>query len=356
MESIKKKCSLLEHKEIDANLFCEECKIYLCNKCESYHSKLFPYHHTYNSDKDLNEIFSGFCKENKHHEKLEFFCKTHNQLCCAICIAKIKTKDIGKHNECDVCLLDDIKDKKKNKIEENIKYLKKLSNTLNQSLTQLELVFKKMNERKETIKGKIQNVFTKLKSELNDREEELLQETDEICNKIYCTESIVEEGKQLPAKTKFLLEKAQDINKVYDKDNSSLFINGCINVENNIKNIIEINENIKKCNNSINENIYFIEEEEEINKFSQNIKKFGKIYFNKFEEIDFDAKTIKKMPFEGDIKIKVDDVVVLSQSSVDQNRNIIKKIIIKSLIEDIENNRLSKYFKNFILYIINFVL
>lgn len=257
MEATKKKCSLLEHREIDAILFCEECKIYLCNKCESYHSKLFPIHHTYNSEKDLNEIFSGFCKENKHHEKLEFFCKTHNQLCCAICIAKIKTKDIGKHNECDVCLLDDIKDKKKNKIEENIKYLKELSNTLKKSLTELRLVFEKMNESKENIKGKIQNVFTKLRSELNDREEELLQETDEICNEIYCTESIVKEGEKLPDKTKLLLEKAQDINKVYDKNNTSLFINGCINVENNIKTIIELNENIKKCNNSIKSKYIF---------------------------------------------------------------------------------------------------
>ena len=79
----------------------------------------------------------------------------------------------------------------------------------------------------------------------------VLQETDEICNEIYCTESIVKEGEKLPDKTKLLLEKAQDINKVYDKNNTSLFINGCINVENNIKTIIELNENIKKCNNSI---------------------------------------------------------------------------------------------------------
>ena len=197
-----------------------------------------------------------------------------------------------------------------------------------------------MNESKENIKGKIQNVFTKLRSELNDREEELLQETDEICNKLYCTESIVKEGEKLPDKTKLLLEKAQDINKVYDQNNTSLFINGCINVESNIKTIIELNENIKKCNNSINQNIYFNEEKEEMNKFTRNIKRFGKIYFNKFEE-----KTIEAMPVEGDIKIKVNDFVILSRASVAQNRNIIKKIMMKSLIEYVENKRLFKYFK-----------
>ena len=287
MEKQKKKCSLLEHKETNANSFCLECKIYLCNKCESHHSKLFPNHQTYNSDKDLNELFTGFCKEKEHHEKLEFFCKTHNQLCCATCIAKIKTKEIGIHKDCDVCLIDDIKNEKKNKIEENIKYLKELSNTLQTSIDKLNTVFEKINEKKEKIKTKIQSVFTKLRNDLNNREDKLLLETDEIFNKIYCNENIIKEGIKLPEKIKLLLEKVENINREYDNNNSSLFINDCINVENNIKNIIEINENIKKCNNSININICFLpKEEEKINQFSESIKIFGKINLDEFEEIN----------------------------------------------------------------------
>ena len=197
MENQKKKCSLLEHKETNANSFCVECKIYLCNKCENYHSKLFPNHQTYNSEKDLNDIFTGYCKEKEHHEKLEFFCKTHNHLCCATCIAKIKTKEIGIHKDCDVCLLDDIKNEKKNKIEENIKYLKELSNSLQTSIDNLKTVFEKINEKKENIKTKIQSVFTKLRNELNNREDKLLLEADEILNKIYCHENIIKEGVKL---------------------------------------------------------------------------------------------------------------------------------------------------------------
>ena len=75
MEATKKKCSLLEHKEIDAILFCEECKIYLCNKCESYHSKLFPIHHTYNSEKDLMKYFQVFAKKINIMKNLNFFVK-----------------------------------------------------------------------------------------------------------------------------------------------------------------------------------------------------------------------------------------------------------------------------------------
>ena len=178
----------------------------------------------------------------------------------------------------------------------------------------------------------------------------VLQETDKICNEIYCTESIVKEGEKLPDKTKLLLEKAQDINKVYDQNNTSLFINGCINVENNIKTIIKLNENIRKCNNSIDQNIYFNEEKEEINKFTRNIKRFGKIYFNKFKE-----KTIETMPVEEDIIIKVNDLSVLSQASVSQCRNILKNIIIKSLVEDAENKILFKYFNFFKLFQIYYI-
>ena len=53
-------------------------------------------------------------------------------------------------------------------------------------------------------------------------------------------------------------------------------INDCINIENNIKNIIEINENIKKSN--IKEiNIQFYPEDDQISQFIENIKAFGEI-------------------------------------------------------------------------------
>ena len=53
----KNKCSLDEHKEIDSKSICIKCNIYMCNKCESLHSKLFPNHKTFNSEKNINEIF-----------------------------------------------------------------------------------------------------------------------------------------------------------------------------------------------------------------------------------------------------------------------------------------------------------
>jgi hypothetical protein len=46
MENQKKKCSLKKHAEIDAIIFCQDCKTYMCNKCQSHHSELFENHKT----------------------------------------------------------------------------------------------------------------------------------------------------------------------------------------------------------------------------------------------------------------------------------------------------------------------
>ena len=121
MEAKNKKCSYEKHKEELANYYCKNCNIYMCNKCFEHHSKLFENHFLIKTDKDNKEIFTGYCNEEGHLEVLEFFCKNHNKLCCSSCICKIKNKKYGKHNDCDICLINDIKEEKKNKLNENIK-------------------------------------------------------------------------------------------------------------------------------------------------------------------------------------------------------------------------------------------
>ena len=77
MEKIK--CSIKKHSEIDAIFYCSKCKIFLCNKCKNYHFELFEDHHLYDLSTDINELFTGYCKEKKHNNELEYYCKTHNQ-------------------------------------------------------------------------------------------------------------------------------------------------------------------------------------------------------------------------------------------------------------------------------------
>ena len=180
-----KKCFSEEHKEIDAVTFCPQCRIYMCNKCTNYHLPFFKNHHPFNLNKE-DEIFTGFCNEKNHPNKLEYFCKTHNQLCCAACLCKLNQIGDGQHKDCKVCLILDIKDEKKNKLNENIKLLEDLEKTFNEDMKGLKEVVQKIENDKEDLKLKIQNIFTKIRTILNEREDELLLEIDNIYkNKIF---------------------------------------------------------------------------------------------------------------------------------------------------------------------------
>ena len=161
MEFVKK-CSSQEHLEVNAINYCPKCEIYMCNKCEKIHSNLCPNHQSFNINQDLKDIFSGFCKEERHHQfPLEFFCKNHNSLCCAACIAKLNEKGNGQHKDCNVCIIENIKDEKKNKLKENIKNLEELSNNLIQAINELKIIYEKINESKEELKTNIQKIFQK---------------------------------------------------------------------------------------------------------------------------------------------------------------------------------------------------
>ena len=225
METQKKKCSLDEHREIDSKTICIKCNIYMCNKCDALHSKLFPNHTIFNSEKNVNEIFTGICKEKGHMNKLQFFCKTHNQLCCVACIAKIQEDNIGLHKDCNICTLKEIKDEKKNNINENINYLNELSKTLDKSVEKLINAFENINKSKEELKTKIQNIFTKIRNELNNREDKLLSEVDDKFNNLYFNENIVKNNQKLPEKIKELIKTAENANKEYDDNKIDAFIN-----------------------------------------------------------------------------------------------------------------------------------
>ena len=173
---MEQKCSNSSHKENKAISFCQECKIYMCNKCEKLHSEFIESHHQIRLEKDKNigEIFTGLCKENNHQYELKYFCKVHNILCCAECITKIKGKDFGQHSDCEVCSINDIETEKKNKLEQNIKTLEELFINLKDSINQIKILFEQLEKDKEEIKLKIQTAFTKIRKNINEKEDELL--------------------------------------------------------------------------------------------------------------------------------------------------------------------------------------
>ena len=254
MEDIKenKKCSLLEHKEIDAILYCQECKIFMCNKCDNNHSTLFKTHHKYKLDNlNIKDIFTGFCKEENHPDVLEFFCKNHNTLCCSSCLCKIKKRNKGPHFNCEVCEIEEIKEEKKNKLNDNYKYLEELSKNVEKSINDLKNILEKIGENKEKIKLDIQNIFTKIRTILNEKEDQLLNEVDNEFNKLYFKEDLIKECEKLPNKIKISLENGKKtIENWKENENNKLnfLINDSLIIEKNIEYINKLEEIRKKSN------------------------------------------------------------------------------------------------------------
>ena len=145
MENKNKKCCSKGHGEIDAIDYCQKCNIYLCNECINIHSKLLGIHHIFNLSEDIKEDFACLCKEKNYGNTLNYFCKTHNILCCASCINKIQEKEKGQHNNCDICKIEDIKKEKKNILLKNIQLLENLSKTFEESNQNLIKTLKKIN-------------------------------------------------------------------------------------------------------------------------------------------------------------------------------------------------------------------
>ena len=278
----KIKCSYEDHKEILAIKFCPECRIYMCNKCENLHSSLFKNHHLYNMNKE-DEIFTGFCKEKGHQNKLRYFCKNHNQLCCAVCIAKLNEEGEGQHKDCDVFYIEKIKEEKKNKLKENIKCLEDLQNKFNENMNELKEICEKIEKDKDELKLKIQNIFTKIRTTLNEREDKLIEEIDNLYKAKYFDEDIIKNWEKLPKQIKLSLEKGKLLDKEWDENNLYAYINDCINIENNIKKINVINENSNKFKNNKNIKIEFYPKEGTFNTFLETINSFGKINLNSFK-------------------------------------------------------------------------
>jgi len=300
MEIENKKCSSKEHKESKAVSYCCNCKVYMCNKCENFHSNLLNNHKVFDIESYLKDAFTGFCNEQNHINELEYFCKTHNALCCAACIAKVKNKNNGKHSDCSIYKVEDIFNEKKNKFNENIKYLQQMSDNLKNSIINLKNLSEKMNQSKEELKIKIQTIFTKIRNELNSREDKLLSEVDNCYEKAFYKEDMMKEFERLPNKIKESLEKAKLFGKEYDdndNNNKIYLINEGIKIENNIKDINTVNENIEKCKKLSQIKIKFSPDENGINDKLEKIKSFGKVMIDNLEP-SFESSNIIKDDIE----------------------------------------------------------
>ena len=223
-------------------------------------------------DNNIVENFNGKCKEQNHQKfELLYFCKSHNVLCCEGCISKEEEEGKGQHKNCDVCHIEIIKEEKEKNSKENINNLEKNLSYFKDSLIELNKIIDKKNEEKEMIKIKIQRLFTKIRNELNKREDELYLQVDKNYE-VYENINYKERAKLYKIAIKNL-EKGKETENNWNNDKKLNFlINNCINIEKNIKDIHIIQEKINKL----------MEESEKEKDFYQNkdFEEFTKSFEN----------------------------------------------------------------------------
>ena len=179
------------------------------------------------SDKPPIKTFSGFCEINEHNAELQYFCKTHNKLCCAKCVTEAKFQN----SSCVFVSNEEIRGEKNKILKENIQLLEFLKKkSFKKPKETLEIISNKIKEEKEKLKLKINNVMKAIKKLLREREKELLLEVEkyyEITN----LNNIIE----------ITLEKGKRTDKDWCHNDLIFLINDCLNIENNLK---EIKQNL----------------------------------------------------------------------------------------------------------------
>ena len=158
--------------------------------------------------------------------------------------------------------------------------MEKLSKDIEKTINEIKVNFEKMNQNKEDLKKKIQNIFTKIRQAVNEREDELLLEIDKTYRNLYGSENIIKESENLPYKINASLKNGKIIDKDWNDKQLNLMINNCINIESNIKDINNLLELFKKYN--IKKEIKFTPDEDELNNFEESIKAFGNIWINNY--------------------------------------------------------------------------
>ena len=117
---------------------------------------------------------------------------------------------------------------------------------------------------------------------------------DKKFDELFINENFIKKNELFPNKIKLIIEKGKLIDNKWNDNNKLNIINDCLNIENNIKYIMEINDKIIKCN-SLNSEIKFIYDENDNNKLLEIIKKFGFLKNNILfdSNIEFDEKLVQ---------------------------------------------------------------
>ena len=150
-------------------------------------------------------------------------------------------------------------------------------------INKLNEAYKEITDKKENLKIRVQKFFTKIRNEINQREDQLLLIVEQVYEKYFFNKNFSKDIDKIKNKLNLSFNKELNILNEYDKDeiNFISLINDCLIIEDCIKEINFLKENYEKYENNKTIIIDLKLKEEEI-KFLNNIKNLGNIYPNNF--------------------------------------------------------------------------
>ena len=180
---------------------------------------------------------------------LNYFCKTHNILCCVACISKLEGKGNGKHKNCDICFIEDIKNDKKKSFNDNFEKLKEKLKLVNEIINESKNNVIEIEKYKEETKKEIQNIFTKIRNKVYKMEDEALLNVDKNCCKLFLDQDKINKNETNINNIKKYIENCKiNDNDWNEKDKLCLIINNCLNIEKDIIFIEKLKKNLEEKN------------------------------------------------------------------------------------------------------------
>ena len=176
--------------------------------------------------------------------------------------------------------------------------------------------------------NEIQKIFTKLRTVLNNREDELLKEVEEAYKKNCFDDNIIKESEKISGKTKKCLDSVNDLKTIKEKNKELNFeINFYIEFEKNLNKIDDLIQIINKLNSKT----YELNLEVNNDKLESDIKKFGKInqIIKEIEirKIKFEQKNIEKIIEMKDAKfIIINNIKIKNVGNISAHKLFLLKI------------------------------
>ncbi|KAL3884098.1 hypothetical protein ACJMK2_030320 [Sinanodonta woodiana] len=163
-----------EHKSEPAVQFCVECKEGLCETCLKFHQKLSATkdHKTININEisnnleNLLKLGNGFGCPKHASKEIEFFCKTHDIVCCATCL-------FNDHRECKHVL--DLHNNTESLLrdintDEILRKLKLIEDSLKQFVAQKKTDMSDLSAKVNDLEAKIQRIRRNINEKLDEME------------------------------------------------------------------------------------------------------------------------------------------------------------------------------------------